>query len=195
MMQRLGIAVMLIVLTLLAACVQQTTITAQPLNVSTPVPADSCAGVQCGANAYCEAGKCLCDGGFKKCGTSCIGSAACCEDTDCPNDRTCAKGACVMRPVCGYHEVWDNDLKECTCDSVSKFCKEQIKCIPAKSCCAETTTSSGGEAGDSVLSSGSSGSVGGIAGSFLEIKYQLRCNRQVQRPGHLPFVAKQALTR
>jgi len=137
MIQRWFIAVLLTLLVFIAACAPQQTIKAQPLNV-TP-PRDACADVQCDKNSYCDAGSCVCEGGFKKCDDKCISSSACCAHSDCPGNKQCQNGVCVDKPVCGYYEIWDDSRKECTCDESAKFCAEQGKCIPADHCCWHTS--------------------------------------------------------
>lgn len=135
MMRRLLIAAMVVFLVLLAACAPSA-LQAQPLNV-TP-PRDPCADVQCGANAYCDAGQCVCEDGFKRCGADCIRSTSCCVDTDCPPGKQCSGGVCVDRPICAFNERWDEGRKECICADGAKFCEAQGKCIPAKHCCAHS---------------------------------------------------------
>lgn len=134
---RLVTAVLMAVLVLVSAC-GQTTIKATPLNNTVPQPMDACAEKQCGENQYCEAGVCMCSGGFKKCGDRCIAERLCCTNDQCPSGKACSNGVCVERPVCGFNEEWDNGRKECICAEGAKFCHEQGKCIPVKSCCAYT---------------------------------------------------------
>lgn len=130
-MQKLLIAVMTLVLVVLAACAPAT-LQAQPLNKTA---LDKCANVQCGENAYCEVGACLCSGSFKKCGEKCIGERACCTTEDCSPGRTCQGGACVERPKCEYLATWDPIRDECSCVEDAKYCPAQGKCIPADHCC------------------------------------------------------------
>ncbi len=135
MSQRLLVTGVFVLLITLAACAQST-LQAQPLNI-TP-PKDPCTDVQCGANMQCDAGSCVCTTGFKKCGASCIGERACCTDKDCSTGRWCQSGACVEQPLCKFMEQWDPDRKECVCDDNAKFCAEQGKCIPRTACCTYT---------------------------------------------------------
>jgi hypothetical protein len=131
-------ALFAVLLIALSACAQQNTLKAQPIN-KTVAQTASCEGVACGQNQYCDAGQCLCEGGFKTCGSACIGQAACCGNRDCPSDRTCNNGACVQRQVCAINEEWNAASQECICDEDSKFCSEQGKCIPRSSCCWHTS--------------------------------------------------------
>ncbi len=131
---RLVTAVLMAVLVLVSAC-GQTTIKATPLNNTVPQPMDACAEKQCGENQYCDAGVCMCSGGFKKCGDKCIAERLCCTNTECPVGKVCASGVCADRPLCGFNEQWDSASKQCFCADGAKFCQEQGKCIPAKSCC------------------------------------------------------------
>lgn len=136
MMNRAVIAAIFALLIALSACAQAT-IRAQPLNNTPPPVADKCAGMNCGENAYCDAGVCMCDGGFKKCGNKCIAQRLCCDNSECKSsEKVCSEGVCVDRPLCGFNEEWDPGSKSCICAEGAKFCKEQGKCIPAKSCCA-----------------------------------------------------------
>jgi hypothetical protein len=134
MSQWLFIATTLSILILIAACAPQQTLQAQPLNLTPPKGA--CEDVVCGANMHCDAGQCLCDGSFKRCGDGCIDERACCTDRDCGPGRSCADGACVERPKCEYLATWDDGRKECVCDEDAKYCQAQGKCIPAAHCCA-----------------------------------------------------------
>ena len=135
MMGRWLISALFVLLVSLSAC-SQSTIHAQPLNNTPPAVADACTNVNCGENAYCDAGVCMCSGGFKKCGNKCIGERLCCDNSQCQGSgRVCENGLCVERPLCGFNEQWDLGRKECICADGAKFCQEQGKCIPAKSCC------------------------------------------------------------
>jgi len=135
MMRRVVITALFVLLVALAACTQ-TTIKAQPLNNTLPEPEDKCANVECGENAYCDAGVCLCYGGFKKCNDQCIPERQCCTNEECPYGKICEKGVCTERPLCGFNEMWSNQQKQCVCSEDSKFCPEQGKCIPKEACCA-----------------------------------------------------------
>lgn len=134
MTSRTVITICTVLLILIAACAPQGVLDAQPLNLTPPKTA--CDEMNCGTNAYCEAGVCMCDGGFKKCGSSCIAQNLCCSDDQCPSGKECTKGLCVDRPVCKFNEEWDDRRKECSCAEGAKFCSVQGKCIPADSCCA-----------------------------------------------------------
>ena len=134
MFQRFLIAAMTLFLLVLVACAPAgTTLHAQPLNV-TP-PKDLCADVVVGENMRCDAGQLSCDDGFKTCGEGCIPEGTCCTDDDCGADRQCVNTVCVDRQLCKFNEVWDDERKECSCAENAKFCQEQNKCIPFKSCC------------------------------------------------------------
>ncbi len=133
-MNRAVIAALVVFLLAIAACSQQT-ITARPLNNSVPQPLDACAGKQCGENAYCDAGVCMCYGGFKKCGDKCIGEHLCCDSAECPAGKVCTNGLCADKPLCGYNEEWDFGSSSCICAEEAKYCKAQGKCIPADGCC------------------------------------------------------------
>ncbi|MEM4254416.1 MAG: hypothetical protein QXR48_03470 [Candidatus Woesearchaeota archaeon] len=134
MMVRWLIAALFALLVVLSACSQQT-IKAQPLNNTVPQLSDACATMQCGDNAYCEAGMCMCLGGFKECSGNCIPERSCCTNAECPFGRVCENGVCAERPVCGFNEEWDNVEKECICGEGTKFCSRQGKCIPKDNCC------------------------------------------------------------
>lgn len=135
MMQRALIAMMLLGVLFIAACAPQNVIRAQPLNTSQPAAPDACASVNCSADMRCADGACVCDAGQKKCGDSCIAASKCCSDRECGAGRFCQSGVCAEQPVCKFNEAWDAERKECSCAEGAKFCKEQGKCIPAKSCC------------------------------------------------------------
>ena len=140
MIRRFIVAVMLVILTLIAACAPPGAILqAKPLNNSASLSGDLCAGVACGNQTHCEGGECVCDGGLKKCSESCISQTACCINSDCPSDRTCRAGACVQRQTCGFGEEWINARQECDCAEDFKFCAEQGKCIASESCCWHTS--------------------------------------------------------
>ncbi|MEM4240074.1 MAG: hypothetical protein QXF14_02030 [Candidatus Woesearchaeota archaeon] len=134
MMNRVVVAALFVFLVALAAC-SQSTIKAQPLNNTVPQPASNCSAVTCGENAYCDAGVCMCSGGFKKCGNKCIPERSCCTNAECPSGKVCTNGVCADKPLCGYNEEWDFGSKSCICAKGAKYCKPQGKCIPANGCC------------------------------------------------------------
>lgn len=134
MMGRWLISALCVLLIVIAGC-SQATIKAQPLNNTVPQPLDSCESMNCGDNAYCEAGVCMCSGGFKKCGNKCIAERSCCDNSQCPSGKVCQSGVCAERPLCGFNEQWDSASKQCFCAEGAKFCEGQGKCIPADACC------------------------------------------------------------
>ena len=145
MTARTAIAVLCALLFLIAACAPQNVLRAQPLNNSVPPGPDLCATVTCGADMRCTDGACVCADGLKKCGDSCISQSKCCSNSECGQDRFCQNGACVQQPVCKFNEQWDPDRKECACAEGAKFCNEQSKCIPYKSCCWHSDCGSRGD--------------------------------------------------
>jgi len=120
---------------LIAACAPQNVIDAQPLNLSQPAGPDPCMTVKCNAQTHCDNGACVCNTGTKKCGDACIASSKCCADKECGANKFCQNGVCAVQPVCKFNEAWDVEHKECSCTEGTKFCREQGKCVPAKSCC------------------------------------------------------------
>jgi hypothetical protein len=50
-------------------------------------------GVSCKPGARCMMGRCECGAGTRDCGSECRG---CCSSRDCPMDRTCSDGECLL---------------------------------------------------------------------------------------------------
>jgi hypothetical protein len=61
-----------------------------PLNH--PLHCGAC-GESCKAGARCMMGRCACGPGSRDCGSECRG---CCSSGDCPMDKTCSEGECVL---------------------------------------------------------------------------------------------------
>src|SRR6185369_14944676 len=91
-----------------------------------------CAGVPNGSGVCATpGGSCTvtCNAGYKTCGATCIPSANCCTNTDCPDDAAnhrhgvCSAGGCAF-----------------ACDAGYKACGGT--CIPSASCCTNTDCAS-----------------------------------------------------
>ncbi len=93
-----------------------------------------CENVVCGKNEECTKGVCECKADFKSCGEVCITETDCCMDNDCEEGKICENTKCIT-PVCDYNEYFDGEDGKCVCEEGTKFCDEQKKCIPEKSCC------------------------------------------------------------
>jgi hypothetical protein len=57
--------------------------------------------VECKRGQRCMMGRCECPPGSRDCGASCL---ECCSDQDCPMDRTCSGGECLL--LCSL-PLWD----------------------------------------------------------------------------------------
>ena len=144
---------LLIALVLISGC-SDSTIIAQPLsemNASTVLEveanvtaadADPCAEVTCGVNSKCSEGRCACEDGYTNCGGICISNDACCKDSECGPGKICENSACVSTN-CGYNEAYDSVKRKCGCNTESKYCTAQKRCIPKDSCCANAECDSG----------------------------------------------------
>ncbi|HTV23775.1 MAG TPA: hypothetical protein VMG12_34025 [Polyangiaceae bacterium] len=59
---------------------------------SSPFHCGAC-GVRCDRGARCTMGRCACPAGLRDCGSEC---SECCSDDDCPMEKSCSDGACVL---------------------------------------------------------------------------------------------------
>ena len=96
--------------------------------------AEACMNVACNSNNHCVAGDCVCNDGYKECNDECILNGACCTEDDCEADESCRDYACAP-DNCKVHEEYDAEKNKCVCDSDSRFCSIQRKCIPKGNCC------------------------------------------------------------
>ncbi len=96
---------------------------------------DLCIKINCSTNRTCDNGNCICKQGTKECNGSCISTEDCCNDNDCKDQHSCINKKCVRIQKCDYLQTWNRITSNCICNTGTKFCPNQKKCIPIKNCC------------------------------------------------------------
>jgi len=139
--------VIITLLLLLAACTsqQEGIVVAQSKSALDTVVQDPCDGIVCGSTRVCNKGQCMCTTDLKECQGSCISQSKCCSDNDCEEGRMCRDQVCVGIPkTCNFNAQYNEDSNSCECVQGTRFCDEQQKCIPERSCCSQVDCKRGG---------------------------------------------------
>ena len=76
-------------------------------------PSDPCAGVSCGANAYCSGGSCYCNSGYHKSGSSCVKDEVHTHSYSCPSGYSSSNS---------WGSSAQTASKTCSCGATSGTC-------------------------------------------------------------------------